>query len=306
MSNVLMLWPDITEDIPSKIKENYCNCVDIRNLYKKIDKVGRAVRRIRSELKLSTEMYFDDWIYDLEQYSKIIIHANSINQSVPSVLRKKGYKNRIIYWYWNPVCNCVSPDKLNKKDCEIWSFSKDDCVRYGLRYNSTYYFMHPGDCADGADTDLFFVGADKGRYHRLMKMKSAAESVGLKTDFRIIKDKTSLKKDGYTDRIPYSQVIECVKKAKAIVELLQEGQSGLSLRAMESLFFKKKLITDNIGLINEYYPKDIVLLIRQDCYEKDKLLLGQQLLDFIKQKNCSLEQKWAKYYDFKNWLDRFD
>ena len=301
-----MLWPDVTEDIPNLIKQNYSDVVDVRNLYKRTSKIGRIIRRMQSELQLSTERYFDDWIDDLGKYSKIIIHANPINQSVPKVLRRKGYNNRIIYWYWNPVRSCVFPDKLDRKDCELWSFSKEDCEKYQLRYNSTYYFVAPDDCVSGTDTDLFFIGADKGRYKRLMKIKAAAESVGLTVDFRIIKDKTSSKEGKYSERLSYAQVIEHVKKAKVVVELLQDGQNGFSLRVMEGLFFKKKLISDNAALTEEYYPKDAFFRIRSNDYAKEDQVLGQQLVHFVEKENVPFEEKWIEYYDFRNWINRFD
>lgn len=306
MSNVLMLWPDITEDIPSLIKKNYSDCVDVRNLYKKTNKFRRVIRRIRSELHLSTAQYFDDWIDDIGKYSKIIIHANPINQSVPAVLRKKGYDQRIIYWYWNPVCNCVSPKKIDRNNCELWSFSKDDCEQYNLRYNSTYYFMKPDFCTGDTDRDLFFIGADKGRYQHLMKLKSAAEAAGLTTDFRIIKDKTSSEEGIYAERLNYTQVVELVKKTKAVVELLQKGQNGFSLRVMEGLFFGKKLISDNMALTEDDYPKDALFSIEPSDYEKDDQQLGRELKDFVSRKQIPIKRQIVDYYDFRNWLSRFD
>lgn len=319
MADTLMLWPDITEDIPSAIKRRYRELVEVRNLYRKTGKAGRAIRKMLSRHHRSTAYYFDDWIDDVHEFGTVIIHANIINQSVPDTLRKMGYKGRIIYWYWNPVCNCVSPDRINRDCCELWSFSADDCKAYHMSYNSTYYFEEPTSYAAGfnensrhggqidpqeeIDTDIFFVGADKGRYRKLMEIKSAAEKAGLKTDFRIIRDAGSGASGEYSIRLDYEDVVRLTKKSRAVLEILQEGQTGMSLRPMEAIFFGKKLITDNLAIQTEkFYDSRSVLVLDGKETEKD---FSDSLYRFVREDNGKFSPEYIDYYDFRNWLKRF-
>lgn len=307
MAKVLMLWPDVSEDIPNMISRTYSEDVDIRNLYRRTEKAGRIIRKISSRMNLSTAFFFDTWISDIGSYEKIIIHANAINRSVPDVLRRKGYKGRIIYWYWNPVCNCVSPEKINRNNCELWSFSKEDCEKYSMRYNSTYYFLKPEcECIE-PQVDLFFVGLDKGRYDRLMKIKCAAEMVGLNVDFRVVKDSSSCKKGIYTERMNYKDVVARIKQSKVIVELLQEGQTGVSLRVMEGLIFGKKVLSDNQMVYEEpYYTDQSFCIITDSDINGETSLLGEKLRRFIERENIATDKKWTEYYAFQSWLKRFD
>lgn len=301
MSKTLMLWPNIKEDIPAEISRNYFQYVDIRNLYKPINVFGRIIRKCLSRLNLSTEFFFDSWIENMNEYDKIIIHANVINRSVPRILRAKGYGNRIIYWYWNPVRASIHPSKVDRESCELWSFSEDDCKQYNMKYNSTYYFeKNESDYLECKENvDLFFVGADKGRYEKLMKIKKDAENNNLSVDFRIIKDNTSVLGGNYSQRLNYIEVVNLVKKSKAILELLQSGQTGYSLRVMESIAFEKKLITDNKVIVNApFYNKNNIYVIKEDNFEG--------VVEFL---NCPYEKiddKYKIYYDYKSWLERFD
>lgn len=45
--------------------------------------------------------------------------------------------------------------------------------------------------------------------------------------------------------ISYQENLDNIRKSKCIVDVVQKGQIGLTLRPLESLFFKKKLLTNN-------------------------------------------------------------
>ena len=320
MADTLMLWPDIKEDIPSTIKKRYNDIVEVRNLYRKTRIVGRVFRKLLAHRHKSTAFFFDSWVKMVDQFDMVIIHANEINQNVPDMLRKKGYKGRIIYWYWNPVCNCVSPDRINRDCCELWSFSADDCKAYNMSYNSTYYFEEPyeyvmemektdGNASlmdtpqDETEIDIFFVGADKGRYDCLEQLKENAAKAGLKTEFKVIRDATSSSEGEYSPRIDYNEVVELTKKSRAVLEILQKGQTGVSLRSMEAIFFGKKLITNNLKIQNEkFYDEEAILLL--DGREKEENF-PQLLYRFVRENARMIDREYINYYDFKSWLKRF-
>ena len=48
----------------------------------------------------------------------------------------------------------------------------------------------------------------------------------------------------------YDDYIKLVKRSKAIVEILQDGQAGFSFRTMEALFRRRKLVTTNQNIIH--------------------------------------------------------
>ena len=133
----------------------------------------------------------------------------------------------------------------------------------------------------------------------LCALKSKIEQLGIKTDFHIIADKKSPKGNNYSPFIAYSNVIATIKKSGAILEILQEGQEGYSLRVMESLFFNKKLISNNPLLKHApFYNSNNIFII-------DNLNL-EGLTDFMSHPFVQVKSEFIDYYRFDNWLSRFE
>ena len=298
-AKILMLWPDATEDIPSIISQNYKDLIHIDSLYKKSNLAKRFIRKILSILNLSTIPFCGKWIERIHDFNTIIIHANIINRSVPRMLRKREYKGRIIYWYWNPVHMSISPQLINRNYCELWSFSEDDCIKYNLQHNSTYYFLNNNISNKSTTNNIFFCGKDKNRYNQLIQLKLILSQIGYNADFAIIQDKTSPPDGIFSSYMSYHQIISRINESCAIVEILQEGQTGFSLRVMESIFFQKKLITNNNSLVNApFYNRRNIFILGIDNVD--------DLSSFLKEPFEKSQINWIEYFDFKNWLQRFD
>ena len=59
MNRILMLWPDITEGIPSIIRHYYTDIVTVDNLYIKTTKKQRIIRKFLSCAGLSTKFFLE-------------------------------------------------------------------------------------------------------------------------------------------------------------------------------------------------------------------------------------------------------
>ena len=299
----LMLWPDASEDFPSIITQYYSDCVEVKSLYKKAGRFKRAIRKAMAYTGLSTELFLDSWKKQVNEYELIIIHANLINIMIPSYLRNIGFKGRIIYWFWNPVLRSVNPNIINKDICELWSFDKEDCKKYSMKYNSTYYFgrMICKNSYLPATNLAFFIGRDKERYNYLKKLEFRLNLLGCKTEFLIIRDHSSRKNGSYCEQIDYKEVINKIKMSKYIVDVSQKGQSGLSLRSMESLFFMKKYITTNAKIRDEaFFKKSNIYILNDQCDNNERLS------SFLELPYSPVQQNVIEYYDFYNWLKRFN
>lgn len=77
-----------------------------------------------------------------------------------------------------------------------------------------------------------------------------------------------------------------------------DGTNGITLRVLESLFFEKKLITNNINIINcEFYNKNNIFIINKDNLD--------DLNDFLKSEYKKIDKKIINYFDYESWLNRF-
>lgn len=80
--------------------------------------------------------------------------------------------------------------------------------------------------------------------------------------------------------------------------LCGDGTNGFTLRVLESLFFEKKLITNNINIINcEFYNKNNIFIINKDNLD--------DLNDFLKSEYKKIDKKIINYFDYESWLNRF-
>jgi hypothetical protein len=151
-------------------------------------------------------------------------------------------KVRKICFFWNScitVNNCEECiERIRKSGFSIATFDSVDAQRYNLISANQFYRKIKGCDCDGPtdlENDFFFCGKDKGRKELLQEMQTLLSSFG--TCKFII--------PGNTGVIPYPRYIEEVKKSRVLCDVTQKNQSGLTLRVLESIFFSKKLITNN-------------------------------------------------------------
>lgn len=65
--------------------------------------------------------------------------------------------------------------------------------------------------------------------------------------------------------IPYTQYLDKVAECQFVIDVSKDGQSGLTMRAIEALFFEKKIITNNSLIKNlDVFPAENVFLIGED------------------------------------------
>lgn len=96
-------------------------------------------------------------------------------------------------------------------------------------------------------------------------MAQALEREGASVDFAIVRDSTSKEHSRfYIDKVlTYDDNIRRSLAADVLLEVNQDGQSGLTLRALEAAFFNKKLITTNesIKTLDFYRPENIFVTV---------------------------------------------
>lgn len=113
---------------------------------------------------------------------------------------------------------------------------------------------------------MFFIGLNKGRLEKLLKVyEEVTKRKGI-CEFYINKVKRSNQKYAdsihYNERMTYLEVLESLQKTNCLIELLQEGQHGMTLRAFEAICYNKKLITNNKDVINlPFYDERYIQII---------------------------------------------
>ncbi|MBP2639002.1 MAG: hypothetical protein H6Q69_2832 [Firmicutes bacterium] len=266
-------------------------------IFKKTGFLGKLLCKI---LRLKGSfLFFGDWKENISDYDLFIIRASRYSLEVSKYIRERSNK-KIVQWYWNPVCADIHPDKVRGYGAEICSFDPSDCKNYNLKYITPYYFSTFKLPHNKIVNDIYFVGADKGRLNVLLDLRKTFGDQGLKVDYRITKSSKSTESGNYTYQpgIPYHQVLEEISSCRAILDYVQSGQTGLTLRPMEALFHKKKLITNDVNICEyDFYNKSNIFILGKDDLT--------ELKSFIHSPYMEIDKRIVEKYDFKNWLKNF-
>jgi len=270
-------------------------------IMKPVGKLIRIIRRIWILLNFPGQsIWYGAWKHQLAKYNTVIVHASAITLGLPKWIKRKNSNIRVILWYWNPVNKNTIPSPALDKYCEKWSFDIKDCQKYNMRYNSQYYFKTKKLPINKESTDIFFIGSEKGRATIIENIYDICKSYNIKTDFNIVTKRINKihYKELISNYMTYDEILVHISKTKAILEILQQGQSSPTLRTFEALFFSKKLITNNLKIKEfDFYNENNIFIIGEDDISK--------LSEFLLKPYKNIDDKIIAKYDVNAWFGRF-
>lgn len=144
----------------------------------------------------------------------------------------------------------------------IYSFDIDDCKTYDLIFTQALYSQIKVDNdVISMEKDLFFVGRAKDRLVLLQDLARLATKYDIKCDFYILgvkkMDRIEIPGITYLDGVmPYNEVFSKMLRAKGIIDFVRLGQSGLTVRFFEAVFYNKLLLSNNPNVRNNKYFDD--------------------------------------------------
>lgn len=182
-------------------------------------------------------------------------------------LRKK-YKLKIVLTLHNRVKNKRNPfvgvdHKLEdmRKICDLITTDEpEDSSLYGFPYFPDPMSNMFENAKFPIDQDVCFCGADKGRFDTIKMISKLASKNNVKTDFIIVNNaKYHVKGITFSGMNKYTEIIKQDLRSNCILEVLQPGQNGYSLRMEEAVILGKKLLTNNplVKTSQFYNPKYI-------------------------------------------------
>ena len=227
---VLRILRKILLAISFKIKKNCCMFFFSAKIRKKLKKIKEN----------------DDLIYIGESVETCFVLSR---------ICKKNQSRHV--YFWNP-CSSISNfenriKKIKSYGFNIATFDYEDSKKYNLNYVGQLYRNDVFNQRPSSkyESDFFFCGKDKGRKETLLAIKEILQPLG-SCNFIIPEN---------DDFLSYTNYINEMKKGKILLDVVQNGQTGLTIRIMESLFFQKKIITNNKSVLNYdfYNPNNILI-----------------------------------------------
>lgn len=184
----------------------------------------------------------------------------------------------------------------------IFSFDEADCKKYGFEYiystfsipdfvktNSKYY------------SSAFFIGYGQGRLNILKKTFQKITQKLDKCVFIIAgvntKEQERIKGVKYNKTLSYKEELMYAYNTECVVEIVREGQTGVTLRTCEAVAFNKKLLTNNKNLKNMPFYDERYMYIFDDVDDID--------MNFLLNRDSVLYEK-NDYFSPINILKRLD
>jgi hypothetical protein len=173
-----------------------------------------------------------------------------------SYLRKRYPKSILIYKYNDLVSlnerlypgfleRCIKIFDL------VITYNCEDAEKYGLILSPPvlldYTQITPNP--NQKKSDIFYVGRAKDRLDELVRLFELCRSNGLTCDFNIIDVEPSRQlypdEISYNKAIPYMEMLQHVRNTKCVLNVVQNGARGITLRDYESIGMGKILMTNN-------------------------------------------------------------
>ncbi len=168
----------------------------------------------------------------------------------------------IFLYYMNPV-NDKSRAYMDLFPGRAYSYDASDATRFGLKYKHLPYSDKVRIEQKEPEYDALFLGMEKDRLPEIKEADAALRVCGLNANIMI----PGCSDPGYRipAYMPYREYLSYMDKSRCILEIGAPGRTACTLRFLESLFLKKKLITDNPRITEDpYYDPDNVFVLGTD------------------------------------------
>lgn len=267
-------------------------------------KIATYIRELWFKLGLPfAEKWYNKKLTDRKE-TMVVLDA-MMNRKFLKWLAQKNPEAKLIFWYWNKITEKkVQPDELKEAGYEVWTFNELDRDKYHLKLNDTYYcrtyYEDVNQVSEEQEKyDVIFVGKDKGRMAFVDDLKK--KNPQLKWYLHITANHfyERWKNARYQKNISYKENLELQKKSRAILEIVPSGSHGLTMRTMDALNQKKKLITNNPYVkTQEFYNENDFLVI-------DENTRANEIERFMEKEYMDIEPDIVAYFSFEQWIERF-
>lgn len=211
-------------------------------------------------------------IYDEIYFIFFESFAMSYSRTYLRYLKKKFINSKIIFWFTNPVGYKYNKERfgsVKKLYDSVVTFNEKDAVDNKFLYCSDWIYRLPSvQPLPNTKTDVFFVGSDKGRLEILIDIYKKLTESDLKCEFYITdvpEEKQRYKNEiKYNHRLSYEEVLQHAMSSKCILEVLQDEQNYCSIRTIEAIQLKKKLLTTNKHIYKQRYYRPEIIQVIQD------------------------------------------
>lgn len=235
------------------------------------------------------------------------------NLKITLLMAREINSTNIMSFLWNPMFRLRRNRKqaeiyrrtLNEYGIELSTFDRYDSKMLNCKLMPQVHRAINMPKIKSPEFDVFFVGQLKGREITLSKLIKEFKDNKITYHFHLVygnhyKNEIDNELKGCLgDRLmTYKDTLDKINRSRCLLDLTQKGQKGLTLRPIEALIYKKKLITDNIAIKEEPFYNSNNIWIIGDSDEK------RSIVDFLNNiPYVPIPYELEQHYHIRKWLD---
>lgn len=210
-----------------------------------------------------------------------VVRGQAFDVTTLTYLRKVYPKAKFIFYQWDPLCGKRIKEILEMYDA-AYSFDADDVKNNPeFKFRPSLYLNEYSDIANDSDYcyDVSFVGTlYNNRWPVIKLFKDYFSSQNIKAFFYLYMPSWTLYLWDFIRRgsfvspeqmmfspMSYKENVQMVKNSKCVLDIVYSKQTGLSMRAFESMASRRKYITNNAEVKKyDFYNPNNILVVRAD------------------------------------------
>lgn len=180
----------------------------------------------------------------------------------------KNYTKKSVAFFNDNTKRC--PKIIRVLPCfdEVFSFEKEDCKKYNLKFKSNFIYNFKEKKKDNnpIEFEIFNISSIGKRTSLIVKIVEQLNLKSIKHKFIIHDKKKKLKPNPLltliNSPISLEEVATYIEKSNTLLDIHRDNQSGLSFRVFECMGLHKKLITTNFNVKEyDFYNENNILVI---------------------------------------------
>jgi hypothetical protein len=301
--------------------EKMNNYVDVFDDRPSTSTWAKATIRLKRELVNGyIEKYFEKVLNYIEQrnYDVVLLISGqslSFSESMIAKIRDVQNQAKFVLYQWDSMKNFPYIKRMHKYFDRIFTFDRKDAREHGLEFLPLFYSEKYGKIALNKRNykfDFCFVGTAHPQKYKFIKEMSKQLQLFYPKDYiyfyypspvvffyrKIFNQelrKAHFREFHYT---PFKEhdLINLISNSKIVLDAPQKGQIGLTIRAIEALGAKRKLITTNADIKN------------YDFYKSENVYVYDGEFDFenpfFKHDYKEIDAKIYNSYSLNSWLKK--
>lgn len=270
MRKIFLNWQASYELMMIKYLEEHCSNVEYFLVPKIVKKIYKRVKFSKFFIKILSDLFIKNILSSPTADDVVICNECAINNTIiESVLANLKCKKVLLIR--NPI-SLESLDKIRNLFDHIYTFEDKRTEELAVNFLPQFIPIGFYDAKNYVSPLLlqnvcYFLGKNKNRLKEINEVFYRLKEVNCDCNFLVVKDKRDIEDSNfYIDReISYQENLVYVMNCTIILDIIQKGQVGWTLRTLEALYLNKKIITNNLSLLeSDIYSPNRFFIIGHD------------------------------------------